>query len=433
MRCRSSLPPGWRGLGRTAALLLLAGGLFFAAPAAAAPAEPGTLCVLQPSANLRAGPHLSSPVVARLTLNQTLVALGRAGEWRNVATLSGQAGWVRGDLVSGLWLRVLLAEGRVALMSGRLVLETFPAIVGPAPLPEGRYYVCETQAGPLAGRALLLSHPGVDEARRALAANRIDRRTYLSIVSAVRGGRLPEQGTILGGGARITGGRLRTAPRPGMILLDDAGIKALLARLPRHARVDVHRTSRQAAEAEDQARLGAAVALGAAEQLKTPAAFLRPEPGPFKLAYPGGDIQPDLACDADVVVRALRRAGLDLQALIHEDILFDHEPYSRLVKAPDPDFDHRRVEVLTVFLARRAENLPLDPRVDPFGFSPGDIVLLAAPNASLLGVLEHRLGRSGLPRVVTVIGPGRRVESQDLLGRLPVAGHFRLLPAFEYR
>jgi uncharacterized protein YijF (DUF1287 family) len=419
---RGSLPAAWRGIVLLALLL---------APATALAAGP--LVVIRAGANLREGTSLASPVVARLCLNQTLTTQGgRVGEWRQAATAAGQAGYVRADMVSDLWLRVLLAEGVVELLSGRTVLASYPAAIGPVPLPEGRHFVCQARS---AGkdRLLLLSLPGPEEARRALAAGRIDRRTYRSILLAVRAGRVPDQGTVLGGGAGIANGRGRVAPRPGRVLLADRDFAALQARLPKNCRVEVQASARRAAEDADPARVGAAVAAGAAEQLKNPAAYQRPEPGPFRLAYPGGDIQPDLACDADVLVRAVRKAGLDLQVLVHEDVLVDPAAYAGLVTAPDPDIDHRRSDVLAVFLSRRAENLPRDPKADPLGFAPGDLVLLDAVGGRLIGVLEARLGASGLPRVVTVSGPGRRVESQDLLGRVPVAGHFRLLAPLEYR
>src|SRR5262249_39506434 len=40
-----------------------------------------------------------------------------------------------------------------------------------------------------------------------------------------------------------------------------------------------------------------------------------------RLAYPGGDVPLDRGSCTDVLVRAYRRAGIDLQLLVHEDML----------------------------------------------------------------------------------------------------------------
>ena len=38
------------------------------------------------------------------------------------------------------------------------------------------------------------------------------------------------------------------------------------------------------------------------------------------ISFPGGDISPDRGACTDVVIRAFRHAGIDLQQLIHEDM-----------------------------------------------------------------------------------------------------------------
>lgn len=41
------------------------------------------------------------------------------------------------------------------------------------------------------------------------------------------------------------------------------------------------------------------------------------------ISYPGGDVSPDRGACTDVVIRALRRADIDLQQLIHEDMTYN--------------------------------------------------------------------------------------------------------------
>ena len=68
--------------------------------------------------------------------------------------------------------------------------------------------------------------------------------------------------------------------------------------------------------------------------------------GYTRIAYPGGDIPRRTGVCADVIVRAAREgAGLDLQKLIHEDMIkaFAAYPSRWGLKAPDPNIDHRRV------------------------------------------------------------------------------------------
>jgi len=63
------------------------------------------------------------------------------------------------------------------------------------------------------------------------------------------------------------------------------------------------------------------------------------------LSYPGGDVPADRgACTDVVVVRALRKAGFDLQVLIHEDMTAHFPEYPALwdLTRPDPSIGHFR-------------------------------------------------------------------------------------------
>jgi uncharacterized protein YijF (DUF1287 family) len=72
------------------------------------------------------------------------------------------------------------------------------------------------------------------------------------------------------------------------------------------------------------------------------------------IAYPGGDVRPDRGVCADVIVRAYRGLGIDLQQRVHEDMLAHFDLYPKLwgLTAPDPNIDHRRVPNLAVFFSR---------------------------------------------------------------------------------
>jgi len=75
------------------------------------------------------------------------------------------------------------------------------------------------------------------------------------------------------------------------------------------------------------------------------------------VSYPNGDVPRATGVCADVVVRAGRDAfGLDLQRLVHEDMLraFDTYPARKAwgSRAPDASIDHRRVLNLETYWER---------------------------------------------------------------------------------
>src|SRR5215218_7199562 len=63
------------------------------------------------------------------------------------------------------------------------------------------------------------------------------------------------------------------------------------------------------------------------------------------LDYPGGDVPLEVGVCTDVVVRALRRQGVDLQVLLHEDMTRDFRAYPQSwgLRTTDKNIDHRRV------------------------------------------------------------------------------------------
>lgn len=69
------------------------------------------------------------------------------------------------------------------------------------------------------------------------------------------------------------------------------------------------------------------------------------DPAYFSVSYPGGDVPADRGVCTDVIIRALRTQGLDLQRAIHEDMRahFDRYPRQWGLSRPDRNIDHRRV------------------------------------------------------------------------------------------
>lgn len=98
------------------------------------------------------------------------------------------------------------------------------------------------------------------------------------------------------------------------------------------------------------------------------------DPAYFSIDYPNGDIPAGKGVCTDVVIRAYRKLGVDLQQLVHGDMKENFELYPRnwgLTK-PDPNIDHRRVPNLMVFFSRFGKELVKS--VNANDYKPGDIV-----------------------------------------------------------
>ncbi len=169
-------------------------------------------------------------------------------------------------------------------------------------------------------------------------------------------------------------------------------------------------------------REAAQVVAGAIEQTNYTRLY---DPAYVKLAYPGGDPPPDRGVCSDVVVRAFRRAGVDLQKAVHEDMARHFSAYPKLwhLSAPDPNIDQRRVPNLMTYFARMGKSLPITKR--PEDYAPGDVVAWDLGNGQLhIGVVsDTRAPDSRDYEIVHNIGAGARLE--DVLFSWTIIGHYR--------
>ncbi|MEM9383434.1 MAG: DUF1287 domain-containing protein [Pseudomonadota bacterium] len=145
----------------------------------------------------------------------------------------------------------------------------------------------------------------------------------------------------------------------------------------------------------------------------------------YHMAYPGGDVPANIGVCTDVIVRAYRAVGVDLQQAVHEDMsahFGDYPAYWGLAR-PDPNIDHRRVPNLQRFLERHGEVLGTsDVAAD---YRPGDLVTWMLPgNLPHIGIVsDKRSGDGRRPLIVHNIGAGPRLE--DALFAFPITGHYR--------
>lgn len=146
--------------------------------------------------------------------------------------------------------------------------------------------------------------------------------------------------------------------------------------------------------------------------------------------YPGGDVPEEIGVCTDVIIRSYRKLGIDLQALVHEDMSknFSKYPSQRIwgLTQPDTNIDHRRVPNLQVFFARKGITLPVTRRGSDY--QSGELVTWMLPgNLPHIGIVtDKRHQTSGNPMIVHNIGRGPKLE--DMLFDYPITGHYRFLP-----
>jgi uncharacterized protein YijF (DUF1287 family) len=153
---------------------------------------------------------------------------------------------------------------------------------------------------------------------------------------------------------------------------------------------------------------------------------LRYDPSYVSIPFPGGDVPIDRGVCTDVIVRAYRRIGVDLQVLVNQDMRKAFTAYPRKwgLSRPDPNIDHRRVDNLAVFFGRHGQSLPISKEASDY--RPGDIVTLRLPDGRPhIGLVSDR-STDGRPLLVHNIGAGAQVE--DMLFTFTITGHYRYLP-----
>lgn len=146
-----------------------------------------------------------------------------------------------------------------------------------------------------------------------------------------------------------------------------------------------------------------------------------------RIAYPMGDVAPDRGVCTDLVIRAYRALGVDLQEKVHLDMrrAFRRYPKAWGLRRPDPNIDHRRVLNLETYFARAGAKLP--PSDDPKDYRPGDLVSYRlADGRPHIAVVSDRIGHSGRPMIVHNIGWGPSVD--DTLFAYRIIGRFRYRP-----
>lgn len=152
------------------------------------------------------------------------------------------------------------------------------------------------------------------------------------------------------------------------------------------------------------------------------------DPAYVKIEYPGGDVPADTGVCSDVVIRAFRKIGVDLQKEVHDDMTraFSQYPQKWGLSSTDTNIDHRRVPNLMTYFARQGKMVAITH--DSNDYLPGDVVTWnVSGGADHIGMVTDLWSESEKRfMIVHNIGAGTRVE--DVLFDWNITGHYRYFP-----
>jgi uncharacterized protein YijF (DUF1287 family) len=164
--------------------------------------------------------------------------------------------------------------------------------------------------------------------------------------------------------------------------------------------------------ADDPESFGLALAAAAREQLDD---FVIYNDRYTRLKYPMGDVHPMYGVCTDVIIRAYRALGIDLQQLVQQT----------KSGSGDPNIDHRRVDTLRKFFARYGENIPASSFAEDY--RPGDIVSYWRPqnrhSRTHIAIVSDMVGPSGRPLIIHNRGWGPQQEDGLFVDQ--ITGHYR--------
>lgn len=148
------------------------------------------------------------------------------------------------------------------------------------------------------------------------------------------------------------------------------------------------------------------------------------DPSYFKIKYPNGDVPSSKGVCTDVIIRAYRKLGIDLQQKVHEDMKRSFELYPNLwgLSKTDTNIDHRRVPNLMKFFTRHGTTLRT--LKNPNDYKPGDIVTWSlGGSVTHIGIVINKKSLDGRPLIVHNIGNGQEIS--DCLFSYAIIGHYR--------
>jgi uncharacterized protein YijF (DUF1287 family) len=151
---------------------------------------------------------------------------------------------------------------------------------------------------------------------------------------------------------------------------------------------------------------------------------VRYDPSYFQITYPMGDVPANRGVCTDVVIRAYRKMGVDLQELVHKDMAanFDLYPKNWKLTKPDKNIDHRRVPNLMTFFGRKGKALAISQNAADY--KPGHIGCWNLGGGILhIGIVSDKKSSDGKRYlIIHNIGAGQVFE--DCLFNFTIIGHY---------
>jgi uncharacterized protein len=149
------------------------------------------------------------------------------------------------------------------------------------------------------------------------------------------------------------------------------------------------------------------------------------DPAYFSIPYPNGDVPADKGVCTDVIIRAYRKLGIDLQKEVHEDMKMNFSKYPKKwgLKTTDKNIDHRRVPNLMTYFARHGTVLRKTTAAEDY--APGDIVTWdLGGGITHIGIVVNRKS-DDQQRWLVVHNIGRGQQIADCLFQFTITGHYR--------
>ena len=147
----------------------------------------------------------------------------------------------------------------------------------------------------------------------------------------------------------------------------------------------------------------------------------------FTIPYPNGDIPDSLGVCTDVIIRAYRQVGFDLQKLVHEDMKRNFAVYKKKRNSLviDRNIDHRRVPNLETYFMRFGKQL--SNSTSAADYLPGDIVCWDIA-AGHIGIVSNCYSEQDSTRLKVVHNIGLGPKMEDYLFKATITGHYRFTP-----
>ncbi|MFY0482070.1 DUF1287 domain-containing protein [Flavobacterium sp. PLA-1-15] len=148
------------------------------------------------------------------------------------------------------------------------------------------------------------------------------------------------------------------------------------------------------------------------------------DPKYVSIPYPNGDVPKNTGVCTDVVIRAYRKLGIDLQKEVHEDMKRNFSLYPKTwgLRSTDSNIDHRRVPNLQVFFTRKGKSLGISDNASDY--KTGDLVTwMINDKLPHIGIVTNKKSADGKRNlIVHNVGGGQVLE--DCLFKYKITGRY---------